>query len=165
MTTATAPTSLGTVSDDVLASAHEFQDLLDQLQVPEADELSVVFDRMQETVGRIRSEAARVAEFVRSPQFQAVIEALRDYSAENDVSTWIAALYRAKSFDGLKFLLLEACKVAARRNVGGFLRQLATNRDRHGTSPGRKVTAHPHIARGPNSRRSILRSSAGLVGA
>lgn len=172
MATATAPTSLGTVSDDVLASAHEFQDLLDEIPVSESAELTVTVAQVRETlvhlsgaVGQIRSQAARVAEFVRSPQFKAVVEALRTVSVENDVSTWIEALYRAKSFDGIKFLLFGASQIVARRNVGGFLRQLATNRDRHGISPGRKAAAHPRIARGPNSRRSILRSSAGLVGA
>ncbi|MBH5144224.1 MULTISPECIES: hypothetical protein [Rhodococcus erythropolis group] len=167
MPTATAPTRPDTVSDVTDAQLHEFQAILEG----EVAEILALAKRAREAAhvtGHVSLFAkSRMHEFVRSPHFQKFLDVLREYSSpDHDVSGWISALYQAKSFDGLSVLLVGVAReIAARRSVGGFLRQLATNRDRRSSAPGKAVAAHPHIARGPNARRSILRSSAGLVSA
>ena len=77
---------------------------------------------------------------------------------------WVAGLSTPSSVEGLQEAL-RGFRNALRAllNIGSYLRQLANTRDRHGLAPGKAVTIHPPVTRGPNVRSSMCRSSADLV--
>lgn len=80
------------------------------------------------------------------------------------VGNWIDGLSTPASVEGLQYVL-RGFRNALRAllNLGSYLRQLANTRDRHGLAPGKVVTIHPQVTRGPNFRRAMCRSSADLV--
>ncbi|MFK4362294.1 hypothetical protein [Rhodococcus sp. 27YEA6] len=80
------------------------------------------------------------------------------------IGNWIDGLSIPSSVEGLQYAL-RGFRNALRAllNIGSYLRQLANTRDRHGLAPGKAVTIHPQVTRGPNIRSSMRRSSADLV--
>lgn len=68
------------------------------------------------------------------------------------LGNWIAGLSTPSSVEGLQEAL-RGFRNALRAllHIGSYLRQLINTRDRHGLAPGKAVTIHPQVTRGPTS--------------
>ena len=131
------------------------------------------FARTQDAIRQIR-EAVRIPETSLLQAHQAVLDSLASIQPANFVlprrtsglDPWRIGLSEPKSVDGLDVLLAgyrNALRAMLDPGIGRILVLLTLTRDQHGKTPGQIVTSHPQVTRGPNVRRSILRSSADLV--
>lgn len=129
------------------------------------------FARTEDTIERIR-EVVRSTETSLLQAHQAVLDSLGSIQPANfavprrtsGLDPWRIGLSEPKSVDGLDVLLAgyrNALRAMLDPGIGRILALLT--RDQHGKTPGQIVTSHPQVTRGPNLRRSILRSSADLV--
>ena len=88
----------------------------------------------------------------------------RQYGGKFDSLADLFGQPKPESIQWLQLLLAGLDKaLRAALSFGYYLRQLALSRDRHGRAPGKIVTIHPQVTRGPDVRMSTCRSSADLV--
>lgn len=110
-----------------------------------------------------RLESVPFALRVRIAQAQRLVEEFeRRHGDEFD--RLVFAQPKPESIQWRELLLVGLYKaLRAALNFDYYLRQLALSRDRHGRAPGKIVTIHPQVTRGPDVRVSTCRSSADLV--